>query len=102
MALWRTNGYAKTTVADICRVTKVSERTLQYGFLEHYDITPKAYLRAVRLNGVRRDLKLANPEEARISDIASRWGFWHLGQFAADYRRQFAELPSQTLAGKTK
>jgi AraC family transcriptional regulator, ethanolamine operon transcriptional activator len=33
-----------------------------------------------------------------IGDIANTWGFWHMGQFAADYRRQFGELPSETLA----
>ena len=31
-----------------------------------------------------------------IIDAASRWGFWHMGQFAADYRRKFGELPSET------
>jgi len=25
-----------------------------------------------------------------------RWGFWHFGHFAQDYRRLFGELPSQT------
>ncbi len=32
----------------------------------------------------------------KIADVvANPWGFWHLGQFAADFRRQFGELPSQ-------
>jgi AraC family ethanolamine operon transcriptional activator len=34
---------------------------------------------------------------SRIADVANRWGFWHMGQFAADYRRQFGELPSETV-----
>ena len=34
---------------------------------------------------------------ASVQDTAARWGFWHGGQFADDYRRQFDELPSQTL-----
>jgi AraC family ethanolamine operon transcriptional activator len=32
-----------------------------------------------------------------IQDIASHWGFWHLSQFAQDYRQLFGELPSDTL-----
>jgi len=32
-----------------------------------------------------------------LSDIAARWGFWHLSHFAADYKSMFGELPSETL-----
>jgi AraC family ethanolamine operon transcriptional activator len=32
-----------------------------------------------------------------IQDIASHWGFWHLSQFAQDYKKLFGELPSATL-----
>ena len=35
--------------------------------------------------------------EVSVQDAAARWGFWHLGQFSRDYKRQFGELPSQTL-----
>jgi AraC-like DNA-binding protein len=31
-----------------------------------------------------------------ITDVANEWGFWHMGQFAADYQSQFGELPSET------
>jgi AraC family ethanolamine operon transcriptional activator len=34
-----------------------------------------------------------------VHEIARRWGFWHIGEFAADYRRLFGELPSQTFKG---
>jgi AraC family ethanolamine operon transcriptional activator len=32
-----------------------------------------------------------------VHEVAQRWGFWHTGEFAADYCRLFGELPSQTL-----
>jgi AraC family ethanolamine operon transcriptional activator len=35
--------------------------------------------------------------KARITGIANSWDGWHMGQFAKDYRRQFGELPSETL-----
>jgi AraC family ethanolamine operon transcriptional activator len=85
------------TVRDLCRVTEVSERTLRYAFLEQFGTSPKSYLLAMRLNGVRRQLSHADPSLATIADVANHWGFWHMGQFAADYRRLFGELPSETL-----
>jgi AraC family ethanolamine operon transcriptional activator len=55
------------------------------------------FLRALRLNGVHRDLKAAKPPGNSIQDIAATWGFWHLGHFVTDYKRMFAELPTETL-----
>ncbi len=84
-------------VGDICRAAQVSQRTLEYAFSARYGMTPKAFLIAFRLNAVRRGLRAANSSSEGVADIANRWGFWHMGQFAADYRRQFGELPSRTL-----
>ncbi|NOR23809.1 MAG: helix-turn-helix domain-containing protein [Desulforhopalus sp.] len=33
----------------------------------------------------------------KVIDVSNVWGFWHMGQFAADYRNLFGELPSETL-----
>ena len=84
------------TVRDLCQAAEVSERTLRYAFRDLYGVSPKQYLQAHRLAGVRRDLR-DFAVRGRIADVANRWGFWHMGQFAADYRRQFGELPSETL-----
>jgi len=84
------------TIKSLCVAAGVSERTLQYVFRERFDVTPKQFLMSHRLNSVRRDLRRIGPS-VKISDIANRWGFWHMGQFARDYRRQFGELPSETL-----
>jgi transcriptional regulator GlxA family with amidase domain len=81
----------------VCRQAQVSERVLHYAFKERFGISPKRYLQAFRLDSVRAELRSADPSVAKISDVANRWGFWHMGQFAADYRRQFGELPSETL-----
>ncbi len=84
------------TIRSLCDAVGVSERTLQYVFRERFDVTPKQFVMSHRLNSVRRDLRRIGPS-MKISDIANRWGFWHMGQFARDYRRQFGELPSETL-----
>lgn len=83
------------TVRALCREAEVSWPTLVHAFREHFGVAPKAYMRARRLNGVRRGLVDAEPE-TRIADVANRFGFWHLGQFAADYAHLFDELPSDT------
>jgi len=79
------------------RITGVSERTLQYVFIEQFGISPKRYVMNVRLNAVRKALLRAVPEKVTVSDIAHRFGFWHMSQFAADFRRLFGKLPSETL-----
>ena len=85
------------TVADLCRELGVSRRTLQYGFHEVLGTNPVQFLRAMRLNGVRRDLRSGGRPPGSVQDAAARWGFWHLGQFVTDYKRMFGELPSETL-----
>ena len=57
---------------------------LQYAFRERFGIPPKSYLLALRLNGVHRDLKNADPVSTKITDVAIRWGFWHMSQFEVD------------------
>jgi AraC family ethanolamine operon transcriptional activator len=84
------------TIGDLCAASAASARTLEYAFRDWFGVTPKQYLQATRLHRVRRDLRRFGGH-ASVSEIAARWGFWHMGQFAADYRRQFGELPSETL-----
>ena len=84
------------TIQDVCRAAGVSWRTLDYAFREVFGVTPKQYLQATRLSGARREL-CRNGPAVIITEAAAEWGFWHMGKFAADYRRQFGELPSETL-----
>ena len=87
------------TLTDLCAVSGVSERTVQYAFLEHTGQSPKKYIRSYRLECVRRELQ-SDVEQIPITAIASRWGFVHMGQFARYYRQQFGELPSETRHGR--
>ena len=88
------------TVGDLCRIGRASERTLHYAFTEHFGLPPAQYMKAHRLNGARNDLSREQQPSMKIADVANKWGFWHLGQFAQDYRRWFGELPSDTSARK--
>lgn len=91
----RAHADAPISVPALCAAIHVSRRTLQCSFQDVLQMSPVAYLRAMRLNGVRRDLRRGGDEP--VADRAARWGFWHLSRFAADYRQMFGELPSETL-----
>ena len=84
-------------VTDLCRVTGVSERTLEYAFKEITGLTPMAYLLRLRLHRVREALLVATPESTTVSAEALNWGFWHFGEFSRAYKDCFGELPSDTL-----
>lgn len=49
MALWRTNGYAKTTVADICRAAGVSRALFYFYFPAKEDVLFEVGLTSTRL-----------------------------------------------------
>ena len=84
------------TVSDICHRTRTPLRTLNRAFRERFGMGPKAYLIRQRLSDVHAEL-LGAPQDTLIADVANRHEFWHMGQFAKDYRKLFGELPSRTL-----
>lgn len=93
----KTSAADNLTVKGLCQVTGVSDRTLEYAFRDEFGITPKAYIRAYRLNYVNRILTRSDRLKTKVNDVANAWGFWHMGQFAKDYKQYFGELPSATL-----
>jgi AraC family ethanolamine operon transcriptional activator len=86
-----------TSIQQLCQDTGINKRTLERAFLDKYDMTPKSYMQSLRLADVYKILLQSDPETTKITDVAVSHGYWHMSQFAADYRRQFGELPSETL-----
>lgn len=84
---------APPSIPELCGRFHLSRRSLQYCFDEVTGMAPLAYMRSLRLNQVRRELKYGDRRRA-VSDVAYSWGFNHLSQFAQDYRRLFGESPS--------
>lgn len=89
-------GYSPSIV-DICRTVGIGQRALQYNFDLLLQLSPVAYLRIARLNLVRAELSAASSPRLTVTEIATRWGFLHLGRFSADYGKMFGEKPSETL-----
>ena len=50
-----------------------------------------------RLEAARGSLLAARREGGTVTEIAMQYGFFHLSQFAQDYRKSFGERPSETL-----
>lgn len=82
-------------ISDLCTASAATWRTLDRAFKDRFGIGPKAYYTRLRLNRVRSDL-IGNDGGLKIIDVANRYGFWHMGQFARDYRNLFGQLPSET------
>jgi AraC-like DNA-binding protein len=74
----------------------VRPRTLEAHFKQYLGTTPLGWLRRQRLARARQQL-LAATDRQDVTGIALANGFTELGRFAAQYRTQFGELPSQTL-----
>ena len=81
----------------LCKTVGVSVSRLERLFRTELQMTPTAYIRARRLAAVRSELLDGDPMQRRVCDVAMDYGFNHLGRFSAWYRRQFGELPSETL-----
>jgi AraC family ethanolamine operon transcriptional activator len=86
---------------ELCKHTKCSQRTLEKCFTKRLGITPKKYIKCLRLAEVHKGLRNFDAlDYVSIIELAGINGFWHMGQFAADYRRIYGELPSETLNRK--
>lgn len=89
------------TTTELAALARVSARRLQESFRAHVGTTPMGYVRDVRLERVRDELRAAEPGGGlTVSEVAWRWGFTHLGRFAACYRERFGEPPSRTLQAR--
>lgn len=85
---------AETSTADLAAMAGISTRALQAGFQDIAGTSPTAYLRGVRLDHVH--LELAADASGSVTEVAARWGFFHPGRFARQYRERFGVLPSET------
>jgi AraC-like DNA-binding protein len=83
------------TIQEIASAAQISTRGLHAAFIAQVGRSPSEHLRAIRLDGVRDELRFAPPGQS-IAAVARRWGFVHLSRFAESYAREFGELPSET------
>jgi AraC-like DNA-binding protein len=89
------NMHQPLTLSAVAQATGISVRSLQYGYRRFRNTTPLAYLREIRLEAAQAEL--SSPlNMLSIKDVALKWGFTHMGHFAARYRAAYGETPSVT------
>lgn len=86
------------TVVEIAEAARLSPRGLYAAFQRDLGTTPMAYLRDVRLNAVRDELRALAPDAGDVDAVALRWGFAHTRRFRERYASRFGETPGDTLA----
>lgn len=89
------NVMSAISLDQLARHAGCGYRTLQMGFNEAFGMSPMAYVKFVRLNCVRGELRHADGN-LTVRAAALKWGFSHMGAFTQAYQQQFGVLPSQT------
>lgn len=82
-------------LGSLAEAAGVRPRTLELRFKRYLGTTPLGWIRRARLARARQQL-LAGADTS-VTSAAISSGFTQLGRFAAEYRREFGEAPSQTL-----
>lgn len=89
---------ATHSIPELARHCGVTARALELSFRKALDVTPHAFLQQTRLEKAHRELQAADAcDGVTVAQIAARWGFWHLGRFAARYRTRYGMTPSEAL-----
>ena len=92
----RRNVQRKIAMADLATAGQVAERTLRKHFRAFVGLSPLGYWRRLRLAIVREALLKGAPG-ASVTEVATLYGFSHLGRFSLQYCHCFGEAPSTTL-----
>ena len=100
-AYLESSGAASVRIDDLCVAACTSLSRLERAFREAFGLNPRRYLMLRRLAAVRGEL-LDGGAPGSITEIATRWGFFHLGRFAQEYRLHFGERPSDTLGQRRR
>ena len=97
----RGNLGERITLTDLENISGTSARNLQYAFQQRFGCTPMQWVREERLLMARRTLQRFREGDS-ISDTALLYGFMNQCAFSAYYKHRFGELPSDTVAKRTK
>ena len=101
-AYLRAHVGTRVPLARVCRLVGLSERGLRNAFYDVRGMSPQRCMRVERLRDARRALSETDDHRTTVTGVATRYGFYELGRFAATYRHAFGEAPSETLRGASR
>jgi transcriptional regulator GlxA family with amidase domain len=96
-AYQRAHLHAPVRLSRLCPMVGLSERGLRNAFYTVRGMSPQRSLRASRLQWVREALNDTRRPPGTVTAVATSYGFFELGRFAAVYKEAFGEAPSETL-----
>ncbi len=94
------NAHKPLTPQDVSHEVCISLRSVYAGFQTFLHCTPMAYIKGVKLDKIREELRRGTIHETSVAQVAAKYGISSPGNFAASYRRRFGELPRDTLLRK--
>lgn len=83
------------TIPEMSAALAIGQRTLARAVRAVRGTTPSRHLHRLALAEARAALQ--DPATRSVRQVALRCGFREFGRFAADYRTEYGEYPSQTL-----
>jgi len=89
------------TMSDLCRISNVTERTLQNGFKKHLGQTPSEFIQSRRLHHLHQALQNA-AGQTNVSRIMWEHGINNPGRWAQLYFKRYGCYPSETLSTSHK
>ena len=101
-AYMRAHTVFRVPLSRLCRIVGLSERGLRNAFYGVRGMSPKRSILAERLRDVRSALSHSHTTQTTVASIATEYGFYELGRFAATYKEAFGEAPSDTLRGSSR
>ena len=102
LELVRADPLMPLQIENIYQQLGISGRTVRAACQKILGASPRRYLVLRRMQMARCALQKADPDAARVTDIATEHGFWELGRFSVNYRQLFGESPIATLKGRQR
>lgn len=91
----RFNLGQKITLTDMEKMTRLSARSLQYGFHKEYACSPLTFLKKKRLETAHARL-LSSTGYCNITELSYELGFSNSSAFSIAYKKMYGQSPSVT------